>query len=148
MKKLVITAVALTSLGCFLVAPGFSAVADDVNAKTIEGTWSGLRWLEGKGDSDDGGAKLSLTFKKGQLIGTRGAGGTGGLIGEATFELSKDGKGFDAVGTSKGYAGKKYGAIVKIDGDSLLLCIQPNARPADYVAGVKGSVLMKLKRAK
>lgn len=141
MRIPVIGATLLVALGLLLALPRHESEAAQ-NGPALQGTWAGMRWLEGTGDSDEGGVKLAITFKDGHLVAKRS---TGAAIGEADYKVTKGG--FEAVGTSKGYQGQKYFAIVKIDGDNLTLCLKKDSVPTGYVAG-KGSYLMKLQRQK
>jgi uncharacterized protein (TIGR03067 family) len=108
----------------------------ELTAKDLQGVWVGARFTEGKGEDPKKGVKLELTFKDNALS-VRKESRT--LVGEAAFTLSADGKTIDATGTTGGYRNKTYLGILKIDGDTLYVCINGTAgkdqkRPTEYSA--------------
>lgn len=138
----------MTALLALLIA----ASADDgVTVKSLQGTWKGARFTEGKGEDASKGVKVEFTFKDGALVGRKDSGAP---IGEATFTLSADGKSIDATGTSSGYRGKIYLGILKIEGDTLTICMAGSGakdakRPTSFVAEPgPANYLIVLKRQK
>jgi uncharacterized protein (TIGR03067 family) len=119
-----------------LIALLCAAADDGVTVKALQGTWKGARFTEGKGDDASKGVKVELTFKDNALVGRKESNAP---IGEATFTLSADGKSIDATGTSSGYRGKTYLGILKLENDTLTICIAGSGgkeakRPTSFVA--------------
>jgi len=110
---------------------------DPLEIKDLQGTWKGARFTEGgPGQDVEKGEKLVLVFQGKHLI-VRKANNS--LVGEADVGLSADGKELDATGTTGGYRNKLYPGRVKLDGDTLLICISGTAgknakRPGGFTA--------------
>ena len=114
----------------------FAAADDGVTVKALQGTWKGARFTEGKGEDSSKGVKVEFTFKDNAIVGRKESNAP---IGEATYTLSADGKSIDATGTSSGYRGKTYLGILKIDGDTLTICMagsgaKDQKRPTAFAA--------------
>lgn len=144
-------AAVLAAAGLFSVGSARLLAADRSEVlKALEGTWTGTRWDEGKGDDPAKGVKLRLIFKGDKVTGQRDPSGE---IGEGTFEISKDGTQIDALGKTGGYRAKSYLGIIKIEGDTLYWCTATGGknqqRPEEFVADPgQHSYLIIVKRQK
>lgn len=130
------------------VALVLSLVQEDVD-KALQGVWIGERFTEGNGKDGARGEKVEFLFKSGVLAGRKG---NGSLIGEASYVLGEGGKALDASGASGGYRGKVYTGLFKLEGDTLLWCVngtagKDRARPTSFIADPgKAHYLIVLKR--
>jgi len=136
-------------LACLALLAG--AAEQAVTTKSLEGTWSGARFGEGKGENPEEGVKLELTFAGDKIVGKRVPSGKD--IGEGSFKLSGDGKTIDASGSTGYFKGKGYLGIVKIEGDTLYWCTgtkeQDQKRPTEFAASpTEQSYLIIVKRQK
>lgn len=115
----------------------YSLLQEPLTIKDLQGVWKGARFTEGgPGQDVEKGEKLVLLIQDKHLV-VRKANNS--AVGEADLVLSADGKQLDATGTSGAYRNKVYPALVKLDGDTLLICISGTAgknakRPGGFAA--------------
>ena len=139
MKKCIASFVSQTTLtaglGLLLALPSLSPAADAVTTKALGGVWQGARFGEGKGEDPSKGIKLELAIEGNHIKCKRLPGGE--AEGEGDFTLSADGKAMDATGGTGKYKGKPYCGSVKIEGDTLMWCVNTSGktedRPTEFV---------------
>jgi len=140
-----VSCVALLVAG-FIILP---VAGRAVEAPSLQGTWSGVRYSDGTGNDPSKGVKLELTFKDNHVTGRRLPEGD---LGTGDITLSNEGKHIDAAGTSKSNKGKGYQGIIKVEGDTLLWCTATGdnqVRPTEFAADpAKRTYLIVLKRQK
>ena len=108
----------------------------------LTGTWKVAEAVTlGKPAPADQAAKITIVIDKGSLVAT--VEGQPGVSGTMYVQLKDGATWFDVYGT----AGTDFG-ILKLDGDTLTLCMAPE-RPAEFVSTEKAkSTLFVLKRQK
>lgn len=141
---------ALIGAAVFLSPLPFASAADTVNAKTLQGIWTGARFDSGKGEDPSKGVKLQLIFEGDSVKGLRLPQGD---IGDGKFTVSADGKTIDATGNSGGFKGNLYLGIIKVDGDTLSWCTtaghggKTQKRPTEFAANpAQATYLIVVKR--
>jgi uncharacterized protein (TIGR03067 family) len=118
-----------TGLGLLLASPSLSRAADAVTEKALQGVWQGARFGEGKGEDPSKGIKLEIAIE-GKHIKCKKL-PNGEAEGEGDFTLSADGKAMDATGITGRYKDKLHCGAVKIEGDTLLWCVNTSGKTGD-----------------